>query len=154
MWMHLAWLALCEGNPPVMGVFSVQRANNVTLWCFFAVGLNKLLNKQSSCQWFKTPWHSSGIVVMLWHCWSDSDGQLAGYYLEMNWAWETLESEYNSKLCYWFSSGLVVLGNFVTKYPELLLICLTNPSLIQILDQNVLAGMVMAFGIDIWHFNL
>ena len=35
------------------------------LWCvLFVIRLNKLLNKQLSCHWFKTPWHSYDIIVM------------------------------------------------------------------------------------------
>ena len=40
-----------------MSGFPLQRASNVGL----VVSLNKLLNKQSSCQWFHTP------VMSMWH---------------------------------------------------------------------------------------
>ena len=31
---------------------------------FFIVCPNKLLNKQSNCQWFKMPWHSFDVIVI------------------------------------------------------------------------------------------
>ena len=41
----------CEGNPPVSGVFLSQRPSNAELW--YAVSLEELFNKQSSCRWFE-----------------------------------------------------------------------------------------------------
>ena len=35
------------------------------LLCVFDVSLDKLLNKQFSCQWSEMPWHSYDIIVML-----------------------------------------------------------------------------------------
>ena len=42
-----AWLALCEGNPPVTGGFPSQRPSTAGLDVFFEVNLNKRLCKQS-----------------------------------------------------------------------------------------------------------
>ena len=39
-------LSFCAENPPVTGGFP-SRNSNRDLWCFFVVGLNKLLNKHS-----------------------------------------------------------------------------------------------------------
>ena len=47
-------LALCEGNLLVTGWLTLQKGSNVELWCFFYVGLKRLLSKQSSCLWFET----------------------------------------------------------------------------------------------------
>ena len=71
MWTHMkgtsksALLALCEGNSPVTGEFTAQRASNAekaSIWwrhheCrsfgdLFFLSLNKSLNKLSSAQWF------------------------------------------------------------------------------------------------------
>ena len=49
-----ALLALCRG----------QRANNVRFWCSYYVSRNKLLNKQSSDERFKTLWRSCDATVM------------------------------------------------------------------------------------------
>ena len=73
-------LALCEGNPPVAGGFPSQRTSDVKLWCFFfAVNLNKLLNKHLSCWWFAMPSLLCDVTVMIYewlrsqlrwlHCW-------------------------------------------------------------------------------------
>ena len=48
--------AFCEGNPPVTGGFPSQRSEMWSFGGLFEVSLNKLLNKQSSCWWFETPW--------------------------------------------------------------------------------------------------
>ena len=48
-------LALCEGNLWVTGGF-LKRDHSFDV--FFIVSQNKLLNKQSSCWWFKMPWCS------------------------------------------------------------------------------------------------
>ena len=65
-----ALLAHGEGNPPVTGRFPSQRASNTDLDTFFAVRLNKLWNKQSSCRWFEMAWSSCDKIVMElnWHC--------------------------------------------------------------------------------------
>ena len=41
-----AWLAICEGKPPVPGGISLQMANNAGFGGFFDFNLNKMLNKQ------------------------------------------------------------------------------------------------------------
>ena len=56
-----ALLALCEGNPPVIGGFPSQRDSNAGFDVFFNVCLNKRLNKQTKRWWFETPSFS------LWH---------------------------------------------------------------------------------------
>ena len=57
------FLALCEGNPPVIGGFPSQRPVAWSFDVFFDVPLNKRLKIQSRCWWFETPWRS------LWrHC--------------------------------------------------------------------------------------
>ena len=44
----LSWLlALCEGNPPVTGWFHSQMDSDADLLCFLALGMYKLLSKQS-----------------------------------------------------------------------------------------------------------
>ena len=61
---------LCEGDSPVTGEFPAHwasNAENVSIWwryheygiCF---NKNKLLNAESSCQWFETPWSWCDIV--------------------------------------------------------------------------------------------
>ena len=40
-------------------------ASYADLWQFFVVNPNKQLNKQSNCRWFKTPWCSPGVTVLL-----------------------------------------------------------------------------------------
>ena len=45
-------LALCVGNPLVTGGFPSQRASDAGFHDFFDISLNKLLNKQLSCQCF------------------------------------------------------------------------------------------------------
>ena len=67
-------LALCEGNPPVTGGFSSQRASNTGFDVFFDVSLNKRQNKQSSCRWFETPG---------WSLWRHHNG-ITYPYLELN----------------------------------------------------------------------
>ena len=47
-------LALCEGGPPVPS----QRPVLLIFDVFFDVGLNKRLNKQPRCRWFRSLWHS------------------------------------------------------------------------------------------------
>ena len=72
MEMLSALLAFCEENPLVTGGFPSQRASDdAELWCFFKdIGLNRLLNKQSSCQWLMKAWHSwNAIVIWLLMAW-------------------------------------------------------------------------------------
>ena len=64
LWRHgmgtlFALLALCEGNPPVVGGFT-KRASNTEHF----VSLNRLVNKQLTCRWFDTPWRSCDVIVM------------------------------------------------------------------------------------------
>ena len=64
--MVYALLALCEGNPPqVAGWFPLRSTSNTSFGISFLVELNTLFNKQSSCQWSETPWHSCDFIVML-----------------------------------------------------------------------------------------
>ena len=53
-------LAYCAG--PVTSGFPSQRASNDF---FFGYILNKLLNKQLSCQWFEMPWCSCDVTVLV-----------------------------------------------------------------------------------------
>ena len=48
-------LALCEGNPPVTGGFTLKKGMMWSLDVFFVVVVvpNKFLKKQHSCQWFE-----------------------------------------------------------------------------------------------------
>ena len=57
-------LALCEGNPLVTSGFPSQMARMESFDIFFVVSLNKLLNKQLSCQWFVMSWCSCDTTVM------------------------------------------------------------------------------------------
>ena len=43
------------------------KAIDAVLGYFRDVNLNKLLNKQTSCQWFDTPWSPYDVTVMLWY---------------------------------------------------------------------------------------
>ena len=52
-------LTLCEGNPPITDGFPSQRVVNAGSEIFFAVSVNKRLNKPSSCRWFETSWRWS-----------------------------------------------------------------------------------------------
>ena len=57
-----ALLALCGGNPPVIGGFPSQRPVTWSFDVFFDLRLNKQLSKQSKSLWFETPscslyWH-------------------------------------------------------------------------------------------------
>ena len=63
LWRHAmetlsSLLALCEGNPPVVGRFPSKGPGNADFDVFFGVSLIKGLNKPSSCWWFETPWCS------------------------------------------------------------------------------------------------
>ena len=51
-----ALVSLFEENPPVTGGIPSQRASSTGFDIFFGVSRNKRLNKQSSRQWFQTPW--------------------------------------------------------------------------------------------------
>ena len=57
-------LALCEGNPPVTGGFTSQKASSTGFDIYFNVSLNKLLKNQLNIQWFDTSWRSCDITVM------------------------------------------------------------------------------------------
>ena len=50
-----ALLALCEGNPPVIGGFLSQKPVMRSFDVFFDLGLKKRLSKQSRRRWVKTP---------------------------------------------------------------------------------------------------
>ena len=52
-----ALLALCEGNPPVAGVFPSQSPVTRSFGVFSYLSLGKWLSKQSIRRWFKTPSH-------------------------------------------------------------------------------------------------
>ena len=55
----LSWLlALCEGNPPVTGGFHSQMGSDAGFLCFLALGMNKLLSKQS------VDLRSFGVTIM------------------------------------------------------------------------------------------
>ena len=57
-------LALCEGNTPELLVDSLHKGPVMQHFDVFCdVSLNKLLNKQSICQWFKTPQCSCDICI-------------------------------------------------------------------------------------------
>ena len=49
-----ALLALCEGNPPVIGGFPSQKPVTRSFDVFFDLRLNKRLSKQSGRRWFQT----------------------------------------------------------------------------------------------------
>ena len=49
-------LALCQGNPPVIGGFPSQRPVTRSFDIFFDMHLNKRLSKQSGRRWFETPY--------------------------------------------------------------------------------------------------
>ena len=73
--------ALYEGNPSVTGGFPAHRASDADFWFDFSLyfilfylfffffgggggSLKRLLNKQSRCRWFETPWRSCGVSLM------------------------------------------------------------------------------------------
>ena len=60
-----ALLFPCEGNLSVTGWFPWQRDSNSGFDAFFDVKQKKLLNKQSRCWWFKKPWRSCAVTVMM-----------------------------------------------------------------------------------------
>ena len=55
-----ALLALCEGNPPVIGGFPSQRPVTRNYDVFFDLRLDKRLRKQSRRRWFETPLRDEG----------------------------------------------------------------------------------------------
>ena len=57
-------LSFCEGNPPVTSEFPSQRIRNEGFDVPFNVSLNKRLNKQSSCWWFKMPRRPCDVTVL------------------------------------------------------------------------------------------
>ena len=63
-----ALLALCEGNPLVIGGFPSQRPVTWSLGFFFDLCLNKRLSKQSRRWWFETPFRSlwGQCIVLIW----------------------------------------------------------------------------------------
>ena len=59
-------MAFYEGYPLVYLGFSSQRVSNMGSNEFFDISLNKLVNKQSSCQWFVMPLYTiSGLILGL-----------------------------------------------------------------------------------------
>ena len=56
-------LALCWGNPPVTGRSPLNGPINAGHW-WFPVFLNKLLNKQSICRLFVTPWLQCDVTAI------------------------------------------------------------------------------------------
>ena len=54
-----AWLALCEGNPPVSGGFTSQRPVTRSFDIFIDQRLNKRMSKPSRRRWLETPSSSS-----------------------------------------------------------------------------------------------
>ena len=106
-------LALCVGNPPVTGGFPTHRQ---VKWSF---DVNKLLNKQSSCQWFETPWHSYVIwLTSLYHSHSvfTFDFLEEGYVaVPMSWRLLNLRHIFCStcllqKTCVYFINKIVVIS--------------------------------------------
>ena len=70
----LCLTGLCAGNSSVTSEFHAElasNAENVSIWlchhvdAVFDVSPNKLLNIQLRCQWFKMPWCSCDVTVML-----------------------------------------------------------------------------------------
>ena len=67
-----ALLALCEGKPPVTGVFPSQRLVTRGFDIFFDLCLNKRLSKRSRWRWLETPsgslWrHCNGVQCNYTH---------------------------------------------------------------------------------------
>ena len=54
-----ALLTLYEWNLSDTGGLASQRTSKAGLWYFFNVSPNKLLNKESICLWFETPFETS-----------------------------------------------------------------------------------------------
>ena len=64
-----AFLALCERNPSVTGVFPSQRPVTWSFDIFFELHLNKRLGQQSRRRWFETPTRSlwrTHLIIMIW----------------------------------------------------------------------------------------
>ena len=63
-WCHKkvsALLVLCKGNHrSPMGKGTIMRNFDVS----YVVSTNNMLNKQSICRWFDTPWRSCNVTVM------------------------------------------------------------------------------------------
>ena len=55
-------LVLCEGNHE-WWLDSSHTGPTMSFHVLFVVSLNKLLNKQQSCRWSETPWHSRDVTV-------------------------------------------------------------------------------------------
>ena len=60
---YSALLALCEGNPPVIGGLPSQSASIAELWCFIWCTPEQHLSKLWSCRWFGMPWHKCDAVI-------------------------------------------------------------------------------------------
>ena len=58
-------LALCASTPPVISGFPDKRAVMRVFDISFIISSNKLLNKQSSCQWLEVPWCLCDVTVIL-----------------------------------------------------------------------------------------
>ena len=56
---------LCEGKPPVTGIFPSQRPVTRRFDVFFEVHLNKPMNKQWSCRWYETPLCPCDVTVKI-----------------------------------------------------------------------------------------
>ena len=61
-----ALLSLCEGGISHKGIMG----NDAELWRFLCFRLDKVLSKQSSCQWSETHWDSREATLTCWSCWS------------------------------------------------------------------------------------
>ena len=69
-WRHYmetlsALLSLCEGNPALTSGSHRKRTIMQSFDVSFVVSLNSLLNKQSSCKWFETPWRDVTVMRYL-----------------------------------------------------------------------------------------
>ena len=63
-----AFLALCEGNPPVTDMFPSQGPVTRSFDVFFEQRLNKRLSTQSKRRWFETPsrslWRHCNVTII------------------------------------------------------------------------------------------
>ena len=67
---------VCEGNPPVIDGFPLQRTSNVELWIFYVISLN-FFNKKCSDRWMK---HFDAYVTSpLWIDWIIENRELPWY---------------------------------------------------------------------------
>ena len=68
-WRHaMETLSIMLAIWEITSGFPSQKASNTELWCFLShQPMNKLLHKQSSCQWFETPWRSHDVTVTTSH---------------------------------------------------------------------------------------